>query len=242
MSQAVLSSCFQYMSPSLEAWTESAETDEDVQDIAWAPKPTMRSIASAHNFNAAALARRAISDQLSLRHTHLHQEDIYKSLLVLNSYEVELIGETIDSLISGISTSARAIFSAKTARQPILQRELLPALERIEKIKRLRENWNGHGGRPALPESTSNCMNFLSNLQLEQKFRAVPTPMLNGDGRVGLFWKDAGNYISISFPGDFTFSCYCESSEGAEYMKSGIKISPFHQLPDELKGFLARMV
>lgn len=116
------------------------------------------------------------------------------------------------------------------------------AFERIEKIKRLRENWNGHGGKPALPESTSNCLNFLNNLQLEQNFRAIPTPMLNADGRVGLFWKDAGSYISISFPGNFTFSCYCESPDGAEYMKSGIRIAPFHQLPEEFQEFLARLI
>lgn len=92
-------------------------------------------------------------------------------------------------------------------------------LKELESYKLLESNWDGYDcPKPIIP-NIDKAINFL-NLLEKNKFQA-PTPMIAGDGEVGLYWttprdvKDS-YYIEISFDTDEGYCFFYEFEKNSE--------------------------
>jgi len=71
----------------------------------------------------------------------------------------------------------------------------------------LKANWDGEGAAAPALESLRNAESFV---RAYGDIGEVPEPMLNANGRAGLFWKLNGLYADLEFLGDSRLAYYIE--------------------------------
>lgn len=100
------------------------------------------------------------------------------------------------------------LFSAQSIERQTLIRKLLT-------YSFLPANWDGYCGQPILHESIIEAVIFVMKLPASAQ---LPSPMIGGDGLVGLFWEKGDVYISIDFHGDgsYTFIADTATSQSGE--------------------------
>lgn len=86
--------------------------------------------------------------------------------------------------------------------------------DRISALSTLEENWDSHGGLPAIPEAILKVRVLLSNLNIEN----VPRPHVaaSPDGSVGLHWRVAERDLEIEV----------EASGAIHYLKTLVGREP----------------
>lgn len=75
-----------------------------------------------------------------------------------------------------------------------------PIIDRLRSFKNLQPNWNGYDAVVPTDDAVEQCISFLQDIW---KTVSVPTPMVSGQGEVGLLWEKAdGTMAEVGFLGD----------------------------------------
>jgi hypothetical protein len=93
-------------------------------------------------------------------------------------------------------------------------------LRTLMSYRTLRDDWDGYGGRAAIPEAVDDAIVFLDRLPTSLP---LPKPMVAGSGIVGLYWERGHLYASIDFDGSGMF-CYITDRAGNAQGEENVKV------------------
>ena len=109
-------------------------------------------------------------------------------------------------------TSSTEVFLSDEFESPVFERETSNAEVAVGELRRwatLAENWDGEGASTPDKASLKSASNFVRLLTLAAMDVA---PMLNANGRAGLYWNQGDFYADLEFLGDDRIAYFIEKS------------------------------
>ena len=134
------------------------------------------------------------------------------------------------ALSARVSEVIRGIVAAPPAGVP-----LDGVRTKLAAYRALPSNWNGYGGSAPKASAVDDCLEFLG--RLGPMFQA-PTPMVSGQGEVGLLLEIRGGAMAeVGFLGDRRFGWMVRLADGTSDEGEGVSMDA--RLPQPLRDALA---
>ena len=105
---------------------------------------------------------------------------------------------------------------------PISQYPKIEIIEQLKSYLFLEKDWDGYGGIGPAIEAVNDAIFTVKSIPDNLP---LPTPMISGDGEVGVYWKFGNTFIDIEFSGDGLSTYYIRTHEGKEYFGDDISLS-----------------
>ncbi len=127
--------------------------------------------------------------------------------LPTNDRKTSKIGATTTTFVGDFASAYQEYFLSAPARETSPTEMVVGELRRWAEFS---SNWDGEGASAPVLSSLDDASDFVRLLS-----SSVPDadPMLNADGRAGLYWNNNGLYADIEFLGDGRIAYFVQRNE-----------------------------